>query len=133
MSPADAGTGLPADVEDFLRELITSVNELHLLLHLQRHGHRYWSATDAAAATYLPDEWVADQLERFTSKGLLDRRPEAPVAFRLRGEHSRVLERVGDALRTRRHRVVEAVHGSPRSSAERFADAFRLRPEEDQA
>lgn len=129
--PPEAGAGLPPDVEEFLREQITSVNELHLLLHLQRHGHRWWTPVDAAAATYLPDDWVAEQLERFADTGLLDRHPSTPASFRLGGAHSPVLERVGEALRTRRHRVVQAVHGSPRSPATRFADAFRLRTDED--
>lgn len=117
MSPRDPASGLPDDVQTFLEEQVKSLNELYVLLLLERNGRAWRTAAEASTELYIPEDWVAEQLTTFTRTGLVERRDGDPAAFRLDGEHTRLLGAVGDALRLRRHRVVDAVHGRPRSSA----------------
>lgn len=130
-----AGSELPRDVLEFLARFVGSVGELEVLLLLHGERESAWTAAATSAKLYRPESWVAGQLERQLANKLLVREPGPPPRYRWAPTDealNHTVERVAVALRTRPTRIIDAVHGQRRTSAERFADAFRLRESDDE-
>ena len=129
---------LPQDVERFLRERVGAVNELELLLLLllQHRPERSWSALQASKVVYQPVFWVGRQFEAFVGEGFARRIEVDPLKYRwaVADEPTdRLVREVADAFRSRRTTVIREIFRVDTTSADRLADAFRLRePPEDE-
>lgn len=125
---------LPGDVERFLRERVGAVNELELLLLLQCRPERSWSAAQASTVVYQPVLWVGRQFESFVGDGFARRIEVDPLKYRWAVADeptNRVVREVADAFRLRRTAVIREIFRVDAGSADRLADAFRLRERPD--
>lgn len=125
---------LPRDVERFLRERVGAVNELELLLLLQHRPERSWSAAQASKVIYQPVFWVGRQFETFVGEGFARRIEVDPLKYRwaVADEPTdRLVREVADAFRRRRTTVIREIFRVDTTSADRLADAFRLREPSD--
>jgi hypothetical protein len=126
--PADP---LPNDVRRFVADVVRSVNELELLLLLRDHPDRVWTAQAASRDLYQSEGWVAGHLEALVVLRLAERSGGEPPGYRYApGDQAtrRTIDRLAEAFARRRTRVIALIYRPESSSAERFADAFRVRP-----
>ena len=127
---------LSPDVRRFVADVIRSVNELELLLLLREEEATWWTAAAASRRLYQSEGWVAGHLEALVVLGLAERGgTEDEPAYRYAprgGGTRRTIDRLAEAFAKRRTRVIALIYRPESSSAERFADAFRLRRDDDE-
>jgi hypothetical protein len=75
---------LPPAVRRFLEERIDDVEQLEIMLHLQRHVERSWCAADVADALRLGCRRAENQLEALAGRDLLDVRLGDDVRYRFK-------------------------------------------------
>jgi hypothetical protein len=73
---------IPPAVRRFLDQRVDDVEQLEIVLLLQRHGDRSWSAADVADALRLGTRRVEQQLEALAGRDLLDVRLGGDVRYR---------------------------------------------------
>lgn len=126
---------LSADVRRFLAEMVRSVNELELLLLLRDNEQEGFTASRASRELYQAEGWVAGHLEALVALRLAERVEDDPPAYRYAPADPptrRTVDRLADAFARRRTRVIALIYRPEPSSAERFADAFRIVRDEDE-
>lgn len=120
----------------FLRDHVSSFEELEALLFFMRSPLQPWSCADVAVAIKLPDDLVQNALEALVvANGILERRAPAgqeqvflyspPAAL---GPILSKLQRAYDEQRLRIVQIMSsnAMERVRNSAARRLADAFRL-------
>jgi hypothetical protein len=118
---------LPTRVVAFIREHVTSLNQLEALLLVFEAGRRARPAADISAEMYLPEPVVAAWLTGFVQTGLCE---ETPDGFRLPDDAATydLLAEVADTYVRRKVSVGRLIYApaadDPKIS---LADAFRLR------
>jgi len=120
----------------FLRDNISSFEELEALIFFMRAPRRPWSCADVAVAIKLPDDLVQTALEALVAaNGILVRtsQPGQDQAFRYSppADLDPVLEKLLRAYDEERLRIVQIMSSNAMervrsSAARRLADAFRL-------
>lgn len=124
---------MPTDVLAFLRERVSSVGTLEVRLLLFDDPDRAWTVRAVSVELYRPDAWVDDQLEALVAGGFARRLAGNPPAYRWAVGDPTLTATIGhveEEFRLRRTRVIGAIYAPSSGTAERFADAFRVRPEE---
>ena len=119
---------------DFVTEQIDSVLELEVLLLLAQSAPQQWSAADLAATLKIDPAWAAEQLARFTSRGILACNNTAPPQCRYAPANPKLdetIRAVADAYATHRVRIIGLIFSKPTSNLKTFADAFRIRKEKE--
>ncbi len=124
-------TGIPEDVRSFVFQHIASVEQLEILLLLRTRADRAWTAEEVAAELRTDARSVRERMDDLRAGGLL-----APSGDGVRYEpRSPALDRtVGNAAACyESHRVamITLIFSKPSDRIRSFADAFRLRKEED--
>ena len=126
---------IPPDVRGFLRRYIQTVEQLDILLTLRSQKEREWTVPDVYARVRTSEQSVAMRLAIFAEQGLLKVGGAIPVTYlyAAEGELDRLIAAAGDALQTRRVKVLEIIFGTETDAgdadpAKSFADAFRFRP-----
>ena len=116
------------EAEHFLAERVDSVQHLEVLLLLQRHADRWWTARGVADDIGGDAGSVARTLDDLCAQNLLDVRVAQDVLFKFapRPRDTAALRDVADAYRSRRMVVLQFL-SRRLESARDFADAFRLR------
>ncbi|HEY7790220.1 MAG TPA: hypothetical protein VIC33_06905 [Vicinamibacterales bacterium] len=126
MDPPDA---LPAELRAFLFSCIESITQVELLL-LLRGSDKFRGVRDLATDLRIPPAAVRRDLETLAARGLLEIKVSGETLYRY-GPKTDELRQYGDQLAqhyiTSRHLVLNFVSTHARSSARRFADAFKLR------
>lgn len=120
----------------FLRDHVSSFEELEALLFFMRAPRRPWSCADVALAIRLQDDLVQSALEALVAAdGILERTAQAgkDQAFRYSppAELDPVLAKLQRAYDEQRLRIVQIMSSNAMdrvrsSAARRLADAFRL-------
>lgn len=117
---------IPDDVRRFILTAIPSVPYLEAVLQFQRRPNVHQSAEDIARALYVSPSTANELLEEMTAAGILkadgDRFQYAPEATL--GE---AVDRLAEVYARNLIGVTELIHDTTRRSAQRFAEAFRLR------
>lgn len=123
-------------LQDFLRDNVSSFEELEILLLLVRAPRRAWSTAEVAVSVGLPEELVARALDTLASSSRLVERATntgSPQLYRLVApdDAQTVLEklrRVYDEQRVSIMRIMtaNALARVRSSAAQRLADALRL-------
>ena len=126
---------LPQDVTRLIGKHIHGVSQLELLLFLHNQPTREVSVETVAKEQGMRDDQASILLEDLTSRGLLveaDAEDEARYRYEPK---SRELARQVDALAkiypTYRHAIIQLIYSKPGESVMNFAEAFRLRKDED--
>ena len=120
---------LPRPVRRFLARCVDAVEQLEIILLLQKHADRSWTPTDVSEALTLPGDAAARDLEVLCGRDLLDVRLGADVRYRFAPgspELARQVRGVVDAYRASRGAVLAFVTTRRRRSLRDFSDAFKL-------
>jgi hypothetical protein len=127
-------SGLPEEVRRFVVDHIDSVEQLEILLLLHGQRERTWTAETVARELRIAPISAGERLEEFLRGGLLTRTDGPPVEYRY-APGSTKLEAAVDGLSRayseRRVTVINFIFSKPVDKIRTFADAFRLRKEDD--
>jgi hypothetical protein len=121
---------IPPAVRRFLDQRIDDVEQLEIVLLLQRHGDRSWSAADVADALGLGIRRVEHQLEALAGRDLLDVRIGGEVRYRFKPASDTLAataRQLADCYRDRRLEIVSFVTTRGPRPLRDFSDAFRLK------
>lgn len=122
------------EVRRFLADHIESVLELEALLLLAADPARRWTAADVARELRVDAAWAGPQLSRLCDRGVLqcESGPDPVFQFAPRvPEFEQIVRELADAYITRRVTVISLIFAKPIDKLKSFADAFRIRREED--
>jgi hypothetical protein len=126
---------LPHEVTRFISKHIHGFSQLELLLHLHGQPEREVTIDVVAREQRMAEDQAAGLLHDLHSRGLLvtsDHEGKRSYRYEPR---SRELARQVDALAktfpTYRHAIVQLIFSKPAESVTNFAEAFRLRKDED--
>ena len=121
---------IPPAVRRFLDQRVDDVEQLEIVLLLQRHGDRSWSAADVADALRLGTRRVEHQLEALAGRDLLDVRLGGDVRYRFKPASdtlASMARQLAECYRDRRLEVVSFVTTRGLRPLRDFSDAFRLK------
>jgi len=122
---------LPRDVRRFLADHVRSVGDLELLMLLHGDPERTWSPEVLCEALRCPPSWPTARLEAMAAAGLVAR---DGTGWRFQPADDD-LQRAADALaheyRLRTREVVRFIFSAPGGGVTAFADAFRLRRDDE--
>ena len=125
---------LSAEARKFLADHIESVLELEALLLLAADPNRTWTAIDVARELRVDPGWAGPQLSRLCGRGVLACDSDPQPHYRFAPSSPKMEQAVRDlasAYATRRVTVISLIFAKPTDKLKSFADAFRLRREED--
>lgn len=114
----------------FINAYIESIDLLRVLLLLAREPEREWRPAEIAAATVLPLDSTVFQLQRLLTTGMIAVVEESTATYRYAPRASEFNEMVQELIELddcRPVTLIRLVYARKSSSAQAFADAFRLR------
>jgi hypothetical protein len=121
-------------VRRLIADHIDSVEQLEILLLLYQHPERTWDAEAVARELRVAAVSAAERLEDMTHSGILARKDGKPVEYRYAPKSAGL----GDAVRglalaysERRVTVINLIFSKPVDKIRTFADAFRIRRDDD--
>jgi hypothetical protein len=120
-------------VRTFLRAHIRSLDQLEILLLLQREGEKWWSAEDVADELGASRALAAARLEELASRSLLDVRISERLFFRYAPaspDLDAAARETARAFEAKPVAVITALSSPPVDEIRAFADAFRIRGKE---
>jgi hypothetical protein len=121
--------GLPLEVQKFIARYIESVEKLEILLLLGKAPEKQWSVEQVYQAIQSSHSSVAQKLRNLTSEGFVERQDEC---YRFQPKTKELADAVGvlgAAYQTKRIKVIEAIFSKGTDELRKFADAFKLRKE----
>ncbi len=121
---------LPDPLRQFLRDSISTIERLEILLLMQRHPDRWWTAKAIGDELRMPATVVESDLGWLGSRNLIAVRIAQDVLYQFSpGTPAlrQLAEDVAQAHYADRNAVAAALASAISESARRFADAFRLR------
>jgi hypothetical protein len=121
--------GISPQVDRFIHEHISSIEQLEVLLLLHDDPHKYWSAAEISRVLYRQPASVSERLEQLHAAQLLEvQRQEPPLfCFNTQTPHRDVVWALDRAYKERKDTVIRLVFTKPRDHLRAFSDAFRLR------
>jgi hypothetical protein len=126
---------IPSDVQQFVRNYITSLDQLEILLLVSALPGRDWTAQAVYRVVLSTPESVQTRLEGFVKSGLLTRSDAEPPAYRYAPGSDTIARQVSElaaAFQLGRHRIVELIYPPRgRDPVQDFSDAFKLKREKD--
>lgn len=127
-------TSLPRPVRRFLDDRIDSVEQLEILLLLQRYAERSWNASAVADALGLTPRTAETHLERLCQRDLLDVRLGDAVRYRYSPATPELVDcvrQVVEAYREQRATILAFVTARRLRALQDFSDAFRIKEDND--
>ena len=127
------GARVPADVRRFLNRTIDSVEQLEVLLLLQRGSERYWDAVLIAENLGLRQGDAASALESLARQNLLDVKLGQTIKYQYAPASAAqrdAIRQLGELFRDHRQQLLNEV-AARREALRHFSDAFRIRRSED--
>src|SRR5690349_12182060 len=125
---------LPEEVRRFIAQHIDSVEQLEILLLLHQQPGRAWSSEAVARELRIAPASAGERLEAMVHDGILLRQGVSPKEYL----YSPETMKLDDAVRglamgyaKRRVTVINLIYSKPVGRIRTFADAFRLRKDED--
>jgi hypothetical protein len=129
-----AEDGISEDVTRFIREYISSIEQLEVLLLLHREPTREWTADELSRAIYISPEAAAHRLTDFCTRGFCIVDNENGPRYRYNPSISHLDMTIRDlraAYEQRRVRVINMIFSNPIDQIKSFADAFKFRKDEE--
>lgn len=124
--PADTGQ-LSEDVTDFIVREIGSVAELEALLLVRAEPATSWDAPGLATRLYVDAAEAFRVIEALRARGFVHADNAGKVRYAASPDVEARIADVATAYRRFLIPITNIIHGKARSSAQQFADAFRLR------
>jgi hypothetical protein len=125
---------LPEAVRRLIADHIDSVEQLEILLLLFQHPERSWSAESVARELRISALSAGDRLKDMARAAILSKVPGSEGEFRYAPESPQMGEAVAGlaaAYSERRVTVINLIFSKPVDKIRTFADAFRLRRDDD--
>ncbi len=125
---------IPEDVRQFIIDKIDSVAELEGLLLLRRNPDTEWNSEALAQRLYTSQEQTEDVLTRLYSQGFLTVKESQTLSYRYQPSSLKLAEMVDLVAEIYSNYLVPVtnlIHSKPQSKVQQFADAFKLRKEEE--
>jgi hypothetical protein len=129
-----AHSGIPPEVQALLLKHIQAVEQLEILLLLYRNHSRQWSAVEVARELRIATPSAEQRLADLQSRGFLSAKDGAPRLYSYQPATSdldRAVSGLERAYDERRVTVLNLIFSKPLDNVRVFADAFRLRRDED--
>ncbi len=127
-------SGLPDEVRRLIVDHIESVEQLEILLLLYQQQGRTWTADEVARELRVAASSAGERLEELQRDAILSRVDGEPGRYRYVPASSKLDEAVGGlatAYSERRVTVINLIFSKPVDKIRTFADAFRLRRDDD--
>jgi len=128
--PAIAGDPIPVHVRRLLERRFGSVSEVEVLVLLVR-SPRPWTVREVAREFVLGEEHTAILLDRLVHTGLIAVGDRGYVFDPAGGKYRQAAMDLADLYPTYRLRIMNLLLSKPRDALWDFAEAFRLRPSDD--
>lgn len=128
------------DLSEAVRQLIvqhiSSVDQLEILLLLKENSARVWTVEDVSQALLTQPEVTATRLSELAHDGLLSvKNVCGKDLYRYHARTAQLEPAVAELARLYpqyRVRIISLIYSKPTDKIRTFADAFRLRKEEDE-
>ncbi|RYZ91256.1 MAG: hypothetical protein EOP04_01110 [Proteobacteria bacterium] len=121
---------LPASVLRFIKNHIHSVEQLEVLLLLQKTADKEWTAEEVNHLLKSDLISVGQRLNDLYSRKFLMQRQEGEkifFRFNLDSSTNASVEEVGECYKVFAIRIIEAIYLKPDESMKEFATAFKIR------
>jgi hypothetical protein len=125
---------LPKEVAALVARHIHSAAQLETLLALHLENEDWWTAERLGKRLGLPAWSARERLEDLASRGFLEVKTAEDVAFRYAPMSAETAAAVSSLARIYYQRpagVLSLIHAARPDPVRAFADAFRLKPEDD--
>jgi hypothetical protein len=127
------GNELSDELRDFIKQYVTSLERLEILLLLHKEANRAWSAEEVFKVTQTNLSSASERLKSLAVSGFLVAEGEGGSLFRFQPASMELAQRVSelrDAYAFSKYKVVEAIFSTPHGQAQKFADSFKLKRKE---
>jgi hypothetical protein len=122
---------LPADVLQFARSYIRTIEELDVFIVCVDHRDRWWDAAEIARRVVISESGASRALDHFAKANLLDLRISDAIHYRFYPGSEDLAHRAAAFIAAYHRNPVELVKFIARSgvsdSVRDFADAFRIK------
>ncbi len=123
-------------VQQFISRYITSVDQLEILLLLQRNPDRHWNAEDVARELFTEAVSAGSRLSELANQGLItakivDERPSYRYGPRT-VQFERAISELATEYPKYRVSIINLIFSKPIDKIRTFADAFRLTTEDEE-
>jgi predicted transcriptional regulator len=122
-------SGLPLDVQKFIAKYIESVEKLEILLLLGNTPEKQWSAEQVYQEIKSNQSSINQKLQNLCSDGFLEHQDDHYRFQPKSVELAQAVTALGACYQTRRIKVIEAIFSKGTDELRNFANAFRLRKE----
>lgn len=125
--------GIPRETQAFLRTYIRSIGQLELLLALRGSGGRAVTPAGLAKEQRIDPDVAAAHMFEMKGAGFLEG-PDGAGGFQYSPrtpELAAQVDTMADVYKTYRVAVINFVFSMPSESVQSFADAFRIRKDDD--
>jgi hypothetical protein len=124
-------SSLPADVVQFARSYIRTLEDLDVFIVCVDHRDRWWDAAEIARRVTISERAAVDALDHLAKANLLDIRISEAIHYRFHPGADDLASQAGVFIAAYHRNPVELVKLIARSavsnSVRDFADAFRMR------
>lgn len=126
--PGSAFNPIPDDVRRFILTSIPSVPFVEATLLLRRRPDAAMDTREVAAALYIQEAAASELLKNLCASGTLRQHEDGRYRYAPRDERlAAAWDRLAEAYSANLIGVTNLIHDATQKSAQRFADAFKLR------
>lgn len=121
------GSGIPADVEEFIQVYIDSVEQLEVLLYLEKNNLRDFTAHAIASALYSNPDAITLRLQNLVSAGIIRAEEGEERVYHYKPDSPAIEPMVKQLTRIYQERpvaVITAILNRRSNSVQAFSDAF---------
>ncbi|MEW6129326.1 MAG: hypothetical protein AB1757_19960 [Acidobacteriota bacterium] len=126
---------IPKDVEQFILKNIKSVAQLEGLLIFCHEPDMDYSAESLSKRLYISESETGKILADLYAAGFISRQSGKPALYRYQPnppELRQMIDRVAEIYAKYLVPVTNLIHAKPKTRVQEFADAFKLRKEEEE-
>lgn len=120
-----------SEFRTFINKNINSVEQIEVLLILRANPERVWTVDEISAIMRSTPNSIRARLRSLAAKKLSAEVSDEGFRYAASGRLDAMVEVLAEEYGRRRFSVIELVFSRP-DAARQFADAFRLRDEEDE-
>ncbi len=119
----------PAELRQFIAQHIESLAQLEALLLMRREPAQRWSPAELARTLYISDEMARGMSAELERRGFVSRENDL-YFYTADGPLDALLGELARHYQERRVAVITEIYSNPVKKVQTFADAFRLRRED---
>lgn len=121
------------ELEEFVSQQIESLAQLETLLLMRQDPARRWDCAELSRALYITTDMCAGLVGELVQRGFVVKVADGEDQFQYRPANPRFDQLLGELAviyQQRRVAVITQIYSKPQKKVQTFADAFRLRREE---